>query len=97
MKLELFQLSDISNILAIPKTTLRHRFEMLSIQPIEKNRIGRITKHYYSKGQVDRIKRYFDIYGHKIQPKPPIDLIKGYEIIDGVCTIVINSKINFMK
>lgn len=97
MKLEHYQLNDISNLLCIPKTTLRDRFKVIGIEPSVKKRFGRVTKHYYSKRQVDTIKRYYEIYGHKIQPKPPIDLIKGYEIIDSVCFITVESKINFMK
>jgi hypothetical protein len=95
MKTEYYQLHDISNILGVPKTTIRDRFTMMEIQPFVKNRIGRITKHYYSKTQLETIKYYFEVNGHKKQPKPPTEIIKGYEIADGVCYIIAESKMNF--
>ena len=94
MKTTKYQLSDISNILAIPKTTVRDRLRIMKIKPFEVNRLGRVTKHYYSDRQLQALKLWFAVNGHKKQPKP-IEKPKQWFDIETNC-MVVESKINYL-
>ena len=92
MKSEMFSLNDISNILNIPPTTIRDRIRIMKIKPVEIVRCHNTKRHYYSKVQLDCIKNWFALNGHKKQPKPIRQLEQWY-CLKSQC-IIIESKIN---
>jgi len=93
MKTDKYQLKDISNILAIPESTLRSRFFIIGLEPSTRIRDKCRRKDYYSKTQFEAVKRWFELNGHKKQSKPLGEPKMHFEI-ETNC-IVIESKLNY--
>ena len=92
MKSETFTLRDISNILVIPPTTIRDRISIMKIKPVEVRNHHNTKRYHYSKIQLDAIKSWFEINGHKKQPKP-IRKLDSWYCLKSKC-IILESKIN---
>jgi hypothetical protein len=92
MKSETFTLRDISNILVIPPTTIRDRIRIMKIKPVEVRKHHNTKRYHYSKIQLDAIKSWFEINGHKKQPKP-IRWLDSWYCLKSQC-IIVESKIN---
>ena len=94
MKSETFTLKDISNMLVIPPTTIRDRIRIMKIKPVEVRQHHNTKRFHYSKVQLDCIKNWFELNGHKKQPKP-IKLPEQWYDINSGCMIC-ESKLNFI-
>lgn len=97
MKSELFNITDMQNILVIPRPTIVKRINVFGFKPIEKRLQLSRTRFYYSKEQLQRLKDYFQSEAYKPEPKSFYSLIVRYEIDDDKkCTIVVQSKMNYL-
>ena len=94
MKSDTFTLKDMSNILVIPATTLRDRIRIMKIKPVEVRWHHKTKRFHYSKIQLDAIKNWFELNGHKKQPKPIKQPEQWYDI-NRRCMIV-ESKMNYL-